>query len=78
MIRLEVKFELKMIRDKRIQLILFAVSILASILFMMLRRRELNFGEGIVKAFAKGLTDKAFLTVFLFGWVLLVLANIFA
>jgi hypothetical protein len=67
-----------MIRDKRIQLILFAVSILASILFMMLRRRELNFGEGIVKAFAKGLTDKAFLTVFLFGWVLLVLANIFA
>ena len=32
----------------------------------------------IVKVFSKGFTDKAFLTVFLFGWVLLVLANIFA
>jgi|GEM_PF-6402972 len=87
-----------MIRDKRIQLILFAASILASILIMVLRRRELNFGEvlggavglmlvpflvamltkWIVKAFAKGFTDKAFLTVFLFGWGLLVLANILA
>ena len=87
-----------MIRDKRIQLPLFGASILASILIMVPRRRELNFGEvlggavglmlvpflivmltkWIVKAFAKPLADKAFLTVFLFGWVLLVLANILA
>ena len=33
-----------MIWDKRIQLTLFAASILASILIMVLRRRELNFG----------------------------------
>lgn len=85
-----------MIRNKRIQLTLFAASILASILIMVLRGRELNFGEvlgggvglmlvpfliamltkWIVKAFKKSFTDKAFLTVFLFGWVLLMLVNI--
>ena len=87
-----------MIRDKRIQLTLFAASILASILIMVLRRRELNFGEVLggavglmlvpflvamitkwtVKAFSKDITDKAFLMVFLFGWVFLVVVNILA
>ena len=56
-----------MIRDKRIQLTLFAASILASILIVVLRRRELNFGE--VLGGAVGLMLVPFLFAMLTKWI---------